>query len=75
MHENDIISKDKLYELDLFRFGCDFFRMDKISEDHPMYNNYVNSKNYWINWWGHNRENIPKGFLNLVVDYGGLNDI
>lgn len=24
---------------------------------------------------GHNRENIPKGFLNLVVDYGGLNDI
>ena len=75
LHENDIISKDKLYELDLFRFGCDFFRIDKIYEDHPMYNNYVNSKNYWINWWGHNRENIPKGFLNLVVDYGGLNDI
>ena len=75
LHENDIISKDKLYELDLFRFGCDFFRIDKISEDHPMYNNYVNYKNYWINWWGHNRENIPKGFLNLVVDYGGLNDI
>lgn len=75
LHENDIISKDKLYELDLFRFGCDFFRIDKISEDHPMYNNYVNYKNYCINWWGHNRENIPKGFLNLVVDYGGLNDI
>lgn len=66
---------NELYELDLFRFGCDFFRIDKIPEDQPMYNNYVNYKNYWINWWGHNRENIPKGFLNLVVDYGGLNDI
>lgn len=71
LYEQDLISKESLYQLDLFKFGCDFFRMDKLYEPHPMYDKYLEKKEYWIDWWGHDRDKNPKGFLDLKILNGG----
>ena len=71
LYEQGSISKEALYQLDLFKFGCDFFRMDKLYEPHPMYNKYLEKKEYWIDWWGHDRDENPKGFLDLKISNGG----
>lgn len=71
LYEQDLISKESLYQLDLFKFGCDFFRMDKLYEPHPMYDKYLENKEYWIDWWGHDRDKNPKGFLDLKIFNGG----
>ena len=71
LYEQDLISKESLYQLDLFKFGCEFFRMDKLYEPHPMYDKYLEKKEYWIDWWGHDRDKNPKGFLDLKILNGG----
>lgn len=71
LYEQGLISKEALYQLDLFNFGCDFFRMDKLYEPHPMYDKYLEKKEYWIDWWGHDRDENPKGFLDLKISNGG----
>lgn len=71
LYEQGLIPKESLYQLDLFKFGCDFFRMDKLYEPHPMYNKYLEKKEYWIGWWGKDRDKNPKGFLDLKISNGG----
>ena len=36
-----------------------------------MHTEYIKERDEWISWWGHQRNGIEKGFLNLPVDYGG----
>lgn len=67
LYENNLISKEELYKLDLFKYGCDFFRIDKLYEPHPMYFEYLEEKKFWIDWWGHDRDKNPKGFLDLKI--------
>lgn len=70
------ISYSKLYDLELYRLGCDFFILPEYPQSHELYDNYINQLNYWIGWWGKTRDNSPKGFLNLIVDYGvDLNEL
>ena len=71
LYEQGLIPKESLYQLDLFNFGCDFFRMDKLYEPHPMYNKYLEEKEYWIGLWGKDRDKNPKGFLDLKISNGG----
>lgn len=68
MYLNGLIPKERLYRLGLFNYGCDFFRLDKLDNNHPLYQNYLDDKNYWINWWSHDRYNNPKGFLDLKIN-------
>lgn len=67
LYENQMIDKKELYDLDFFKFGCDFFRLDKLYDSHPSYDNYLENKKYWIEWWSHDRYNNPKGFLDLKM--------
>lgn len=68
MYQNGLIPKERLYRLGLFNYGCDFFRLNKLDNNHPLYQNYLDDKNYWIDWWSHDRYNNPKGFLDLKID-------
>ena len=68
MYQNGLIPKERLYRLDLFNYGCDFFRLDKLDNNHPLYPNYLDDKNYWIDWWSHDRYNNTKRFLDLKIN-------
>ncbi len=38
--------------------------------DFPYYQECCNKKDYWENWWGHDRSNNAKGFLVLTIKGG-----
>ena len=75
MYQNGLIPKERLYGLGLFNYGCDFFRLDKLDNNHPLYQNYLDDKNYWIDWWSHDRYNNPKGFLDLKIDGDDMHEL
>ena len=75
MYQNGLIPKERLYRLGLFNYGCDFFRLDKLNNNHPLYQNYLDDKNYWIDWWSHDRYNNPKGFLDLKIDGDDMHEL
>ena len=75
MYQNGLIPKKRLYRLGLFNYGCDFFRLDKLDNNHPLYQNYLDDKNYWINWWSHDKYNNPKGFLDLKINGDDMHEI
>lgn len=60
-----------LLQLEFYQFGCDIHFFLKYPINHPLYKWYEDKLDYWINLFGKDREGFPKGFLNLVVDYGG----
>ena len=63
------IDYPSLYELGLYEYGCDFFPVLKYYPNQIEYVDYLQRKIYWIKFWGHSREQYPKGFLNLKVNY------
>lgn len=73
--DKGMLNEDSLYNLRFYKMGCDFFQMTKYPSSHFLYEDYVDDKKYWIDWWGHKRDGCEKGFLNLIVDYeGDVND-
>ena len=61
-----------LFQLEFYQFGCDIHFFLKYPINHPLYKKgYEDRLNYWIGLFGKDRKEFPKGFLNLVVDYGG----
>lgn len=67
--EKGTISYSKLYNLEFYRYGCDFYILLRYDQSHEMYKNYLNQKKYWTDWWGKTRDEKSKGFLNLMVNY------
>ena len=53
---------------------CDCFYIYKREHDDENYNDYVNDKKLWLEWFGHSRKNkrtgkqYPKGILNLTLN-------
>ncbi|MDR0913331.1 MAG: hypothetical protein LBM96_12160 [Methanobrevibacter sp.] len=77
--ENDIQydnnrSKRELMETDFYKkCACDAYILIKRKVDDPLYNLYIENKNYWTKWWGHTREDengqsFSKGFVNINYD-------
>lgn len=65
----------KLYECDFYKFGCDIHYFPKYPKNHPLYERkYKERLNSWIELFGKNREGFPKGFLNLIINEGELNE-
>lgn len=58
-----------MYESDYFKYGCDFFPVVKEEHNSKDYSSYIALKRYWFKKWGHDRNNVEKGFLNLKVNY------
>ncbi len=69
--ELGMLHEDSLYNLRFYRMGCDFFQVIKYDSSHLLYEEYVEERDGWISFWGHQRDDSEKGFLNLPVDYGG----
>ena len=70
-----MLNENSLYNLRFYKMGCDFFQIIKYHPTHFLYNEYLDDKKEWIDWWGHKRDVSKKGFLNLIVDYEeDLND-
>ena len=73
--DKGMLNEDSLYNLRFYKMGCDFFQITKYPPTHFLYDEYIDDKKMWIDWWGHKRDGSEKGFLNLIVDYeGDLND-
>ena len=70
--ELGMLHEDSLYNLRFYKMGCDFFQVIKYNHSHLLYENYTKELDAWIRWWGHQRDNTEKGFLNLPVNYGGI---
>ena len=66
-----ILHESSLYNLGFYKLGCDFFQVVKYDTSHRMYTEYIKERDDWISWWGHQRNGVEKGFLNLPVEYGG----
>lgn len=66
-----MLHESSLYNLEFYKMGCDFFQVVKYDTSHFMHTEYIKERDEWISWWGHQRNGIEKGFLNLPVDYGG----
>lgn len=60
-----------LLKLDFYNYGCDIHFFFKYPINHPLYNHNAERLDYWRDIFGKNREEMPKGFLNLTVDYSG----
>lgn len=56
-----------MYDSDFFNYDCDFFPLVKFDKNSEEYSDYKCLKDYWKKQWGHNRDNIEKGFLNINV--------
>ena len=66
-----MLHESSLYNLEFYKMGCDFLQVVKYDTSHFMQTEYIKERDEWISWWGHQRNGIEKGFLNLPVDYGG----
>lgn len=67
--DKGMLNENSLYNLRFYKMGCDFFQIIKYPPTHFLYNEYLDDKKEWIDWWGHKRDGSKKGFLNLIVDY------
>ncbi|MCQ2737437.1 MAG: hypothetical protein MJ224_02395 [archaeon] len=59
------IDYNELYNLELYNYGCDFFPLYKLENNHKLYGEYCKERDKWVNFWGNTRENNPKGFCKL----------
>lgn len=65
-------SKKELMGTEFYQFACDFYYLIRRESNHEDYELYLNQKNYWMNWWGHTREDEktgikhPKGFIDML---------
>lgn len=66
-----MLHESSLYNLRFYKMGCDFFQVVKYDSSHFLYGEYIQERDDWISWWGHQRNGDKKGFLNLPVKYGG----
>ena len=70
-----MIKEESLYNLKFYKMGCDFFYIEKYPMNHQLFKKYLENKEEWIEFWGHDRNENKKGFLKLIVDYeGDLNE-
>ncbi len=55
-----------------FAFFTDPYILLDVSDnpDFPNYLNLCKRKEYWENWWGHDRNNNPKGYIVLTIKGG-----
>jgi len=64
-------SKRELMETEFYKFGCDFYYLNRRDPHDEDYKLYLDQRNYWIKWWGHTRKNkitgikYPKGFIDM----------
>ena len=50
-------------------YGCHTFPLVKYPKSKPeLYAKYLEKKKYWLNCWGSDREDIPKGIIDIEAD-------
>lgn len=70
-----LIDSSELYKCEFYKFGCDIHYFPRYRKNHPLYERmYKERLNSWIELFGKSRKKVPKGFLNLIVNEGGLNE-
>lgn len=46
-------------------FGCDVYPLVTFPDGHPDHAGAVAMRDYWADWWGHDRDRRAKGYLEV----------